>query len=403
MSLVKHRFRLRDGSLTESKDWYARFTYKGKAHYFSTRTPNKSLAAKIESKKLQELIEQSELGLLKSVTIRVALDKYMQSMSHSNELKHIKNHCNKFLGFKQGIRCASTKRTEIMVHGLDPDRAFDSISMADIQHLVMARRSEGSSNATILHELSTLNQAIKLNKKIGNPMPALSLRDIKKDNQLRPFKGRLRYLSKAEEVRLLGALDPENDFRGFGALTTDDIYSFRRDIYDLVIVLLDTGGRYSEAASLAWENIDLKKKTIALYRSKVNNESTLHMTLRVHQVLTRRFENRKENQKYIFESESGTARRYAPGAFVRACKRCGIEGITLHSLRHTFASRVVQAGLSLVEIQNLLGHASPITSLRYAHFAPNQAASKAVMVLDKFNGEAQVLARLAKISPGFCV
>lgn len=392
MSLVKHRFRVRDGSLTESKDWYARFTYKGKAHYFSTRTPNKTLAAKIESKKLQELIEQSELGLLKSVSIKVALDKYIQSMSHSKEINHIRNHCNKFMGLKQGIRCASTERTEIRVHGLDPDRAFDSISMADVQHLVMARRSEGSSNATILHELSTLNQAIKLNKKIGNPVPALSLQDIKKDNQLRPFKGRLRYLSKEEEVRLLAALDPENYFVGFGALTTDDIYTFRRDIYDLVIVLLDTGARYSEAAGLPWESIDLKKKTIALYRSKVNNESILQMTVRVHMVLTRRFENRKENQKYIFESESGTARKYSPGAFVRACKRCGIEGITLHSLRHTFASRVVQAGLSLVEIQNLLGHASPITSLRYAHLAPNQAASKAVMVLDKFNGEAQASA-----------
>src|SRR5450755_386586 len=106
MSLVKHRFRLRDGSITESKDWYARFTYKGKAHYFSTRTPNKTLAAKIESKKLQELIEQSELGLLKSVSIKVALDKYIQSMSHSGEKKNIRNRCNKFLGFKNGIRCS---------------------------------------------------------------------------------------------------------------------------------------------------------------------------------------------------------------------------------------------------------------------------------------------------------
>jgi integrase len=346
--------------------------------------------AKIEAKKLQELIEQSELGLLKSVTIRVALDKYIQSMSHSNELKNIKNHCNKLSGFKQGVRCASTERTEIGVHGLDPDRAFDSISTADIQHLVMARRSEGSSNATILHELSTLNQAIKLNKKIGNPVPALSLSDIKKDNQLRPFKGRLRYLSKEEEVRLLAALNPENHFAGFGALSTDEIYTFRRDIYDLVIVLLDTGARYSEAAGLLWTNVDLKNRTIALYRSKVKNESTLQMTSRVHEVLTRRFKNKTANQKFIFESAEGSARKYSPGAFVRACKRCGIEGITLHSLRHTFASRVVQAGLSLVEIQNLLGHASPITSLRYAHLAPNQAASKAVMVLNKFNGDARV-------------
>jgi len=199
MSLVKHRFRVRDGSLTESKDWYSRFTFKGKAYYFSTRTPNKTLATKVESKKRHELIEQSELGLLKSVSIKAALDKYIQSMSHVKEINNIRNHCNKFMGFKQGIRCATTKRTEIEVHGLDPNRAFDSISMADIQHLVMARRSEGNSNATIIHELSTLNQAIKLNKTIGNPVPNLSLRDIKKDNQLRPFKGRLRYLSKEEE------------------------------------------------------------------------------------------------------------------------------------------------------------------------------------------------------------
>jgi integrase len=101
-----------------------------------------------------------------------------------------------------------------------------------------------------------------------------------------------------------------------------------------VIVLLDTGARYSEAAGLSWTNVDLKNKTIALYRSKVKNESTLHMTSRVHEVLTRRFKNKTANQKFIFESVEGSARKYSPGAFVRACKRCGIEGITLHSLRH---------------------------------------------------------------------
>ena len=42
----------------------------------------------------------------------------------------------------------------------------------------------------------------------------------------------------------------------------------------------------------------------------------------------------------------------------------------------------MRAGLNLMEIQNLLGHASPITSLRYAHLAADQAASKAVVVLE---------------------
>ena len=57
------------------------------------------------------------------------------------------------------------------------------------------------------------------------------------------------------------------------------------------------------------------------------------MTSRVHEVLTRRFKNKTANQKFIFESAEGSARKYSPGAFVRACRRCGIEGITLHSLR----------------------------------------------------------------------
>jgi len=73
----------------------------------------------------------------------------------------------------------------------------------------------------------------------------------------------LRYLSKDEEVQLLATLDPENRICGFGMHSDEDICTFRRDIYDLVIVLLDTGARYSEAAGLAWEHVDLKEKTIA--------------------------------------------------------------------------------------------------------------------------------------------
>ena len=49
-----------------------------------------------------------------------------------------------------------------------------------------------------------------------------------------------------------------------------------------------------------------------------------------------------------------------------AVNDAGLRALRLHSPRRTFARRVVQAGLSLVEIHNLLGHSSPITSLRYA-------------------------------------
>ena len=166
-------------------------------------------------------------------------------------------------------------------------------------------------------------------------------------------------------------------------MTIDDIRKDRRDMYDLVVVLLDTGARYNEIASLKWKDVDLRKKEIHLYRPKVRNESILHMTGRVHQVLTRRFNEKSTAQQHVFTAEDGSAGKYAPGPFNSACKRAGIEGITLHSLRHTFASRLAQSGLSLQEIQSLLGHTSIMTTQIYAHLIPNQASSKAVALLEK--------------------
>ena len=158
----------------------------------------------------------------------------------------------------------------------------------------------------------------------------------------------------------------------------------RRDAYDLVVLLLDTGARYTEIAQLKWKDVDLRKNEINLYRAKVKNESVLQMTKRVHQVLTRRSDEKKQKQDFIFEANDGSARKYAPKSFNSACRRAGIEGVTLHTLRHTFASRLAQSGMSLHEVQSLLGHASITTTQIYAHLVPNQASSKAVSMLDNF-------------------
>jgi integrase len=64
-----------------------------------------------------------------------------------------------------------------------------------------------------------------------------------------------------------------------------------QDAYDLVVLLLDTGARYSEIANIEWSRIDLASRTIHLWRQKVQNETVLFMTDRVFDVLSRRESN----------------------------------------------------------------------------------------------------------------
>jgi integrase len=360
-----------DGSST----YYFRFKRDGRIYTGSTGTGNKSLAAKFEDKKKRLVSEAILRGDTKQLTIDSAFKIYLDSQERAGQYKNISTRISKMLG---GKLCSRTKQP-LKVFGFNGGRAFDSLSNADVQMLVMERRKAGTSNGTILTELSTLSQVVKLIKKLGYIVPEISFSDIKKDSRIKPSRGKLRYLSIDEETKLLHQLNPNTNMRGIGST---QVQMQRQDAYDLAILLFDLGGRYNELASLEWSQIDGDNKQIHIYRSKVDNESVLYMTDRVVEVLARRWNNTSENQKYVFEAKDGTARKYSPRAFQSAIKRAGIENATIHTLRHTFASKLVQNGVSLQELQNLLGHATSSTSAIYGHLAPNQAAAKAASILN---------------------
>ena len=58
-------------------------------------------------------------------------------------------------------------------------------------------------------------------------------------------------------------------------------------------------------------------------------------------------------------------------SFSRARAAVGITDVRIHDLRHTYASLLIQNGISLYEVQKLLGHSSPNMTQRYAHLNPN--------------------------------
>ncbi|MGB3728954.1 MAG: site-specific integrase, partial [Thermodesulfobacteriota bacterium] len=67
-------------------------------------------------------------------------------------------------------------------------------------------------------------------------------------------------------------------------------------------------------------------------------------------------------------------------AFENACKRAGIKNLRFHDLRHTFATRLVLAGVDLATVSKLLGHSSIQMTMRYAHPTP-EALKNAVSKL----------------------
>lgn len=188
---------------------------------------------------------------------------------------------------------------------------------------------------------------------------------------------RIRYLSAEQEQQLLDELSPDKLTHG----TQTNIRKFKQDNFDFVTILIDTGARYSEIANLKWSDVSLEFSNIKLYRNKVDNESILYMTDRVKQVLQRRKAASKAD--YVFTAKDGVSpRSHSTVGIKKAFKRAGLDEFTVHDLRHSFASKMAMAGMSLQEIAMLLGHSSTQMTEKYAHLIPTDTYRKAVQVIE---------------------
>ena len=71
---------------------------------------------------------------------------------------------------------------------------------------------------------------------------------------------------------------------------------------------------------------------------------------------------------YVFYSPmTGDRFRDVKGALAAAVKRAGLDKVTWHMFRHTFASRLTRGGVDIVTVKDVLGHSNISTTLRYAH------------------------------------
>ena len=81
--------------------------------------------------------------------------------------------------------------------------------------------------------------------------------------------------------------------------------------------------------------------------------------------------------------DTGTRYTDVKKSFSAACRQAGITDFRFHDLRHTFGTRLADAGVDVVKIKELMGHASIVTTMRYIH-ATDQGKRGAIVVLSEY-------------------
>ena len=149
---------------------------------------------------------------------------------------------------------------------------------------------------------------------------------------------------------------------------------------------LYTGLRKSEILSLVWKNVDFNNNIIIIpsFNNKSKKEKTVPLSSILRKLLLELKLKNSSVSEYVFLDNKANNIKSIKTAFNNACRRSGIEGLVFHDLRHTAGTRMLEAGVGIVEISEILGHSSiELTRKRYLH--PNKSLRDAVEKLANFN------------------
>ncbi|MFC1890284.1 tyrosine-type recombinase/integrase [Thermodesulfobacteriota bacterium] len=205
---------------------------------------------------------------------------------------------------------------------------------------------------------SVFNKAIEWGKCKDNPV-----------QRLKQFKEthRVRYLTTEEEETLQSAFPPE--------------------YWPWVEVAFNTGMRRSEQFGLRWENVNFHSKTITIPMAMAKGGEMRHIPMndRVADIL-RNLPSRMKSQ-WVFmgsnEDKPMDARNFYQRVFMSALKKAKIEDFRWHDLRHTFASRLVMAGVDIRTVQELMGHKTITITMKYSHLTPGHRMEAVQRLIQK--------------------
>ena len=342
------------------KVYWTCFRACGRRIQRSTKTSNLAAAKKIEAKlRIQLAEQQAGIRAPKRIpTFAEAMREFL-AWSQTEHQSHPRTH----------------RRYQISSAGLlaefGPLR-LDVITAEDVERFKVKRAAMKGQRTRRPLRPATTNRELALGRVLYNHTlkPGVLLEN--------PF--RVKFLAEDNEQTRVLSYEEQRQY----------LATASQPLADIAVLMLETGMRPEEVYRLAREHVHLAGKYIFCPFGKTKAaKRKVNLSARALEVCERRMAEAKG--RYLFPHEKNPDRPMLKvnNAHQGAVARSGLRPFRLYDLRHTFATRAAMAGIDLVTLAAMLGHARIQMVLRYAHPTDGHQV-QAMRRLEEFNAEQQI-------------
>jgi integrase len=343
--------------------WWYEFIFKGERFRESTKQRNQTVARQIEAAHKTSLAK-GEVGIREQQNIPTLAEfapRFCAAVETNNREKPAT------IVFYKAKLAYLLKYANLKSHPLNEIKERDIADYVNSRLRQPSERGRPLSIASVNRELATLRKLLRLAQEwhVIDRVPRIRL--------LSGEQGRDFVLSPAQEKIYLGAAP--------------------QDLVDLAILMLDTGLRVGETLALEWPQVHLEPAgtaklgyLIVRARSAKNSRRrNIPLTARAVQMLRKR---RPTDAGLVFQKNGeGLYQTWVnqQHAALRTLLKLPADFVP-HSFRHTYGTRLGEAGADAFTIMRLMGHSSVTVSQKYVHPTP-ESMERAVERLEALNAK----------------
>jgi integrase len=272
------------------------------------------------------------------------------------------------------------------------ERELRSVSAFDIERVKSQRLKANIKPSTVNRDLSRIRGAFSRAVDWGliaeNPLK--TVKQVKGGDD-----SRVRYLSKDEDRRLRKALAAREQERRKRRASGNEwseersaktrpewpVDGFTDHLMPIFLLAINTGLRRGELLGLAWSHVNLPNKLLTVSVGNSKSRKARHVPLNAEALdAITRWKKQSRESGLVFPSPAGVRMESISSSWEAVCDAAKLKDFRFHDLRHSFASRLVMAGVDLNTVRELLGHSDIRMTLRYAHLAPSKLAEAVALI-----------------------